>query len=164
MTVDDPSNSSSLINPVEKEIIEKLGVRFEKLFGVPRIGGRILGLLFISPQPSSIDRISKALLVSHGSICTNLRLLILEGFIQKVTFIGARCDYYQITSNPWDQIHKRTIETIRDLKEFVSGEHNKHFPPEIVHQRMEDWTEWSGFVLTKIEEALKAWKEHHTNT
>lgn len=106
------------------------------------------------------EQISKSLVVSHGSVCTNLRLLILFGFIQKVTFIGERCDFYQFSSHAWDQVHQRSIETIQDLRGLVSVGLDELSPMGIVHQRMDDIAMWTNLIFSMVNEASKACHEY----
>lgn len=58
--------------------IEKLGVYYED-YGIPRIGGRILGLMLVSGQPLTAEQIATHLKVSRGSVSTNVRLLASGG-------------------------------------------------------------------------------------
>lgn len=158
-----PFEPDHTITTKELAFIEKTGILFTKIFGIPRIGDRILGLLLISPQPITFEHISKCLCVSHGSICTNLRLLILSGLIQKVTFIGERCDFYQFSSDAWDRVHQKSIETIQDLRDLASAGVNELSKTSIVHQRMDDMAVWSNLVFVMVNEASKAWHEHLAN-
>ncbi len=151
------------IKPKEQVFIEQVEDLFVKIFGIPRIGGRILGLLLISSQPLTIEQISKSLFVSHGSVSTNLRLLILFGLIQKVTFIGERCDFYQFSSLAWDRAHQRGIEAIKVLRDMASLGVNALTPTGIVQRRMEDMVVWTDLVFAMINEASKAWHEYLNN-
>ena len=148
------------IKPKEQAFIEQVEDLFVKIFGIPRIGGRILGLLLLSPQPLTIEQISKNLFVSHGSVSTNLRLLILYGLIQKVTFIGERCDFYQFSSHAWDRVHQRSIEMIQELKDLASAGLDDLPPTGIVHQRIDDMAMWSNIIFVMVNESLKDWHEY----
>ena len=59
----------------QRKFIEKLGFYYES-YGVPRIGGRMLGLLLVAGEPVSAEQMSATLLVSRSSISTNIRLLM----------------------------------------------------------------------------------------
>lgn len=160
MTIPVPFETDFTIKPKEQAFIEKVEDLFVKIFGIPRIGGRILGLLLVSPQPLTIEKISKCLFVSHSSVSTNLRLLILFGLVQKVTFIGERCDFYQFSSHAWDRIHQRSIEMIQELRDLTSAGLDDLPPAGIVHQRMDDMAVWSNLVFAMVNEASKAWHEY----
>ena len=86
-----------VLSSQEKAFIEKNGLHYEKTHDLPRIAGRIIGLLMVSAHPITINEIRKTLQFSHGSISTNLRLLGMMGLVEKVTFPGDRCDYYQFS-------------------------------------------------------------------
>ena len=54
--------------------IERMGLAFES-DGLPRIAGRIFGLLLLSEDCRSLDELAAELKVSKGSVSTNARLL-----------------------------------------------------------------------------------------
>lgn len=78
------------------EFIEELALFYEK-WGVPRIGGKILGLLLTEEGKLSSEDIASKLAISKGSVSTNLRLLINVGWFTKKAVPG---DPFIITSSP----------------------------------------------------------------
>ena len=83
----------------EERFIEGMGLAHEE-DRLPRIAGRLVGLLILSPQPVRFDQLSERLQVSRGSISTNTRLLENMGVIERVTRPGDRRDYFQINEAP----------------------------------------------------------------
>ena len=64
--------------------------------GLPRIAGRMLGILMLDARTRSLDELALQLAVSRASISTNGRLLQEMGLIQRVTVPGDRRDYWRI--------------------------------------------------------------------
>ena len=56
------------------QLVERFGLRFEE-DGLPRIAGRMLGLLMVSAEPRSLDELAEELQASKTSASTNARLL-----------------------------------------------------------------------------------------
>ena len=69
MKIADPSHRDKTLNlsPELIRFIEGMGMYFENQ-GIPRIGGRILGLLMVAHEPLSADAIARILKVSRASI------------------------------------------------------------------------------------------------
>src|SRR5687768_17548228 len=75
--------------------IETMGLVLEA-DGLPRIAGRIFGLLLVSEDPRSLDDLAAELRVSKGSVSTNARLLEQRGVLEQVSRPAARRDNYQV--------------------------------------------------------------------
>ena len=60
------------------DFIERMGLALES-DGLPRIAGRIFGLLLVSEDARSLDDLAAELRVSKGSVSTNARLLEQRG-------------------------------------------------------------------------------------
>ena len=88
-----PSDRLKELNPELIRFIENMGMYFES-YGIPRIGGRILGLLLIAPEPLAAERIASTLKASRASISTNIRVLLTSGLAEKITFPGDRTTYF----------------------------------------------------------------------
>ena len=142
----------------QQAFIEKNGLYFEKTCGVPRIAGRIVGLLMIVPQPLTIKTIGETLIFSHGSISTNLRVLQLLGLVEKVTLTGDRCDYYRFSTHAWDEILTKRVENIRELR-VLAVETLQDFKPEgLVLKRFEEMLAWVNLACLKYDEMVSEWR------
>jgi DNA-binding transcriptional regulator GbsR (MarR family) len=85
----------------EKHFIEDIGLFFEQM-GMPRMAGRILGLLLISDPPAqSITELSEKLQASKSSISMMARLLVENGLIERVASPVPRRDYYRFKPGGW---------------------------------------------------------------
>ena len=99
--------------------IEGLGLYFEE-FGLPRIGGRLLGLLMITDRPLPLDEIASRLLVSRASVSTNARLVVATGLVERVGIPGDRRDYYAFGARAWDAIIEVDIDGVRRLRSLAA--------------------------------------------
>jgi len=85
----------------ETHFIEDIGLYFERL-GLPRMAGKILGVLLISDPPAqSITEIGEKLNASKSSISTMSRLLLEVGLIEKVPSPVPRRDYFKFKTGGW---------------------------------------------------------------
>ena len=136
----------------EKHFIEDISLFFEQM-GLPRMGGRILGVLLISDPPDqSINDLCEILQASKSSISTNARLLTETGLIERVPSPVPRRIYFRFKSGGWlvfmrqrmrlmseiHQITERGLEMVQDwdpaLRERLQEAHDmfslyeEHFP------------------------------------
>lgn len=102
------------------EFIERLGL-VAQADGLPRIAGRIMGLLVIYGGPFSFAELAERLKVSRGSISTNTRLLENLGVIERVAKPGQRQDYFQIRSQPYVELLRGSLSRLYRAKEVVES-------------------------------------------
>ncbi len=99
----------------EKHFIEDVGLFFEQM-GVPRMGGRVLGVLLISDPPAqSINDLCEVLQASKSAISTSTRYLTGIGLIEKVASPIPRRDYYRFKSGGWFLYMKQWLTLMSDL-------------------------------------------------
>ncbi len=89
-------------SPIEEmHFIEDIGLFFEQI-GMPRMAGRILGVLLIADPPAqSITEISEKLKASKSSVSIMARLLVENGLIERVASPVPRRDYYRFKPGGW---------------------------------------------------------------
>lgn len=126
----------------EKHFIEDIGLFFEQI-GMPRMAGRILGVLLISDPPAqSISEIGQTLQASKSSISIMARFLVEVGLIERVASPVPRRDYFRFKPGGWiiymrqwlglmsglHQITERGLELMADrpeeLKERLQEAHD----------------------------------------
>ncbi|MCS6771392.1 MAG: hypothetical protein NZ740_05130 [Kiritimatiellae bacterium] len=76
------------------ELVEA-GGRTAQAFGFPRLMGQLYMLLYLSPEPRSLEDIAKALGVSKASVSIAARNLALWGAVRRVWIKGDRRDFYE---------------------------------------------------------------------
>ncbi len=112
----------------EKHWIEDISLYFEQM-GLPRMAGRVLGVLLISDPPEqSINALCERLGASKSSISTTTRLLTEMGLIERVASPVPRRIYFQFKPGGWlafirqrlrlwaslHQIAERGLELLQD--------------------------------------------------
>jgi DNA-binding transcriptional regulator GbsR (MarR family) len=123
----------------EVHFIEDIGLYFERL-GMPRMAGRILGVLLISdPEAQSITDIAAKLSASKSSISIMARLLIEVGLIERVASPMPRRDYYRFKPGGWILYMQQWISLMSGLHKIAERglDLMKNRPAEIQERLME---------------------------
>ena len=103
----------------ETHFIEDIGLYFERL-GLPRMAGRILGVLLISDPPAqSITEIREKLNASKSSISIMARLLVEAGLIEKVPSPMPRRDYFKFKTGGWILYMQQWFEIMSGLHKIT---------------------------------------------
>ncbi len=85
----------------EKHFVEDISLYFEQM-GLPRMAGRVLGVLLISDPPAqSLSDLGEILQSSKSSISTTTRLLSEMGLIERVASPVPRQLYFQFKPGGW---------------------------------------------------------------
>lgn len=78
-----------------------------------RVCGQIYALLFLSPDPLSLDDIVSELKVSKGNVSINIRILEDYKLVKKAWVKGSRRDYYQAVDALPTKVIKEFFDKIR---------------------------------------------------
>ena len=139
------------------QFIENMGLHFEE-YGVPRIGGRILGLLLASSRPVSSEEISEMLEASRSSVSTNLRTLLMTGLADRISLPGERSDYYIFSDGAWENILEIRLDRVESLREMaengLQGVQDHHQ----ARARLKEITAWADMVEKAYEGIIKEWQ------
>jgi DNA-binding transcriptional regulator GbsR (MarR family) len=96
--------------------VEDLGTNMERA-GIPRIAGKIFGLLLISPQPYlAAEEIAERLKASRASVSTMTRILIQSELIEKVGVTGERRAYFRIKSGATADLIRRRLSLVSEFR------------------------------------------------
>jgi len=139
------------------QFIENMGLYFED-YGVPRIGGRMLGLMLVSSRPVTPEEMSEVLQVSRSSVSTNLRTLLMTGLADRVSLPGERSDHYEFSDDAWEKSLDMRLEGILSLQEMaeegLQGMEDDH----PARKRMLEILAWSDLVRTSYEQLITEWQ------
>ncbi|MBO9428261.1 MarR family transcriptional regulator [Sulfitobacter sp. R18_1] len=104
---------------VRTDFIEKIGL-ITQAEGLPRIAGRVFGMLVFDGEMVSFGEISERLQVSRASVSTSIRLLEERGMIKRVAKPGDRQDFFQLANNPYENMLKLVRSRARTTKEDIA--------------------------------------------
>jgi DNA-binding transcriptional regulator GbsR (MarR family) len=90
----DAKSSAASLDSLEVEAIN-LFVQFSRALGQPRSYAEIYGLLFVSPEPLSMDALIERLDISKGSASQGLKFLEDLGAVRTVYLAGERRMHYE---------------------------------------------------------------------
>lgn len=103
------------IDIIRHNFVEGMG-RISKFWGFSRLMGQLYGLLYLSPEPMTLDQLAEGLMVSKGSVSTNIRAIERWGMVENVWVKADRKDYYRAETKFMDIVVKILEE--REKKEF----------------------------------------------
>jgi DNA-binding transcriptional regulator GbsR (MarR family) len=141
-----------------QQFVERMGLICEKE-GMARSAGRIFALLLVSDRPYSLDELADELQVSKASVSTNARMLESLGFIERVSSLGDRRDYYQVEHDPWERMLRVAQTRWRDMV-AVFAEAQLKLPAERAagRDRMRDAERFHRLLLEGSEGLLEDWR------
>jgi DNA-binding transcriptional regulator GbsR (MarR family) len=103
------------LESIKNELVEGLS-GISAFWGFPKGMGAIFAMLYISPNPLSLDELVEKTGLTKGSISTTTRALSRMGLIRPVTRLGDRKDYYEAETDFYRAI--RSILKERQNSEF----------------------------------------------
>lgn len=104
----------------QKHFIEDIGLYFEQM-GLPRMAGRVLGVLLIADPPvQSLNDLCESLQASKSAISTTARLLLEMGLIERAPSPKPREVSFQFKSGSWPvfiRMHLRLMGSLHQIAE-----------------------------------------------
>jgi DNA-binding transcriptional regulator GbsR (MarR family) len=150
------------ITPDEARVIESFGLYFERQ-GIPRIGGRILGLLLLSEEMLSLGRIAELLRVSPASVSTNMRHFLTTRLVEEVSIPGDRLRYFTISAQAWKQQLESMRGIMRSIQELCQEGLVAVRPgARAARERLVAAIDFHEFMQAQVELAMHAWDERGT--
>lgn len=112
--------SMSTEEKIKKELIQRFGDAY-KAFGLNKLMGHIIALLLFSPNPLSLDEITKQLGRSKGPISQIVRRLRDKRLIRKAWMPeNNRKDYYEIEPEVFEHAFRNNLELIKNNKRIAT--------------------------------------------
>ena len=103
------------ISQIKQNFVEGLS-SISQFWGFPKGMGAIFAVLYLAPNPLSLDELVEQAGLTKGSISTNVRALSRMGLIRPVIRISDRKDYYEAETDFYKAI--RAILKERQNSEF----------------------------------------------
>lgn len=105
---------------VREAFIEKVGL-ISQQDGMPRIAGRVFGLLLFDGGSVSFSDLAERLQVSRGSISSATRLLQQRGLVKRIAKPGHRHDFFQLADHPFAEMLDTVVEGLQRSKAEVDS-------------------------------------------
>jgi len=138
--------------------VESMGVNFER-YALPRIGGRLLGLLLVADGPLSLDDLASILRVSRASVSTNVRLILTIGLAELVTRPGDRRDYYQFTLNAWERVMLLDMEGVQAWRKLAErGLEAIESSAITAREHLDEMIAFCDLMLGTLQATLERWR------
>ena len=153
-----PHSAHDPHRPLEPGIlafVERMGLTWEN-DGLPRIAGRIFGLLLVTPGACSLDDLVLSLDVSKASVSTDARRLEQLGFLERTSRPGDRRDYYRVSDDLVVRSLEIRLERIRKVRGLLA-EAPRLGSPEVA-ARLDDFDRLHLYVEQAVEDVLERWR------
>jgi len=162
----EPETEKNGLNSLQAQVVEFFvdGVR---VLGLPRSLGEIYGLLYISPDPLSLDDLVRLLDISKGSASQGLKTLRSLGAVRETDGNGERRTYYEPAIElkrlvggfireqvrPHLDSGKTKLERLQDTASLTADPVEREFFNDRI-DRLEAWMKRGGQVLPVLQRIL----------
>ena len=128
--------------------------------GLPRIAGRILGLLMVCHPPHRTPaQLAEALGASKGSISAMVRLLLRSGTIEVVPMPGERATYYQLSPHSVERkLEARLLQMVAFRGLAEKGLRLLEHAPAERRERLRTLAELYAFLEVELPGLLERWR------
>jgi DNA-binding transcriptional regulator GbsR (MarR family) len=103
---------------LKQDFIEAVS-QISHFWGFPRGVGAVFGVLYLAPDPLSLDEIVEQTGLTKGAISTNVRALARMGLVHRSSRLGDRKDYYVAETDFYAAV--RSILSERQNVEFADS-------------------------------------------
>jgi len=142
------------VDAVRSEFIEQSG-QISQAEGLPRIAGRVFGLLIFDGDAVSFGDLATRLQVSRGSISSSIRILEERGLIKRTSKPGERQDYLQLAPNPYATMLEGVQKRHRVIKDDIARTIESLPADADAVKRLQDHADFYGSLDAAIGLALK---------
>jgi DNA-binding transcriptional regulator GbsR (MarR family) len=149
---------SSVAESSTSRFIEEIAVLLEA-DGLPRVAGRMFGILLVSEEPRSLEELASCLGASKASISVNARLLEQRGVLERVGKQGDRRDYYRIADDILERSLEQRLAKIRRFQEALSVARTRCPMKPLVRARFENMDHAYCHLLDATSRALRELRE-----
>jgi len=148
----------------QKELIEEIGIYFDKE-GFQPIAGRILALLMVMDKERfTFDEIVEELQISKSAASITLRNLEIRGNIEYITLPGERKRYFQLNRKNIftiiDKFEKKLLKTKKFLNYVLELKENKTSPNAVFFNELLDLIQ---LIYNSVEKCKEEYKSNEKN-
>ena len=139
------------------EFVEQIAVLLEA-DGLPRVAGRLFGLLLVSDDERSLDELAEQLGVSKASISVNARLLEDKGVVERVSRQADRRDYYRIADDLLERTLEQRMNRMRRFQQAMASGRVACGGSAVVRDRLSHMADAYEHLLEATSRALTDWR------
>lgn len=157
------------LKTIRSDFIEKIGV-ITQAEGMPRIAGRVFGMLVFDGTAVSFADLAERLQVSRASISTSVRLLEERGLIKRIAKPGERQDFFQLAPAPYttmlEGVQRRTRSVRNEIFETLQSLPENHEATERLNAYARFYTSVDtglAIALTQLHDADPTQAGQHNN-
>lgn len=144
------------LEPGRQRFIDKMGLYYEN-YGIPRIGGRMIGLILTAEAPVSAEEIAGALVVSRSSVSTNIRLLQMAGFLEVFPGQAGRADCFTLSGDAWLNSITARIEGFHNLKAIAAQGLSNPGVGESASKKVQEMSDWADTMIEGHLQIRREW-------
>lgn len=143
----------------KQEFIQDFGEAYHN-FGLPKLMGRIVGILLYVDEPVSLDDITQHLNVSKGPVSQMVRRLKEHNLIDRVWVPGDRKDFYRaapdIFGNAFQNQMSLMTQNLQLAKKYKvkSSKENIAF-----NQRIDQMCQFYELMMVHYDKFLEEWRK-----
>jgi len=140
------------------EFVEQMGLILQAE-GLPRIAGRIMGLMIMHGGPFGSNELAERLSVSRASISTNTRLLEDLGVIERTATPGDRQDYFRLSRQPYARMLRGVVRRMGRAREVVDNT-QEALPEDMTetHDRLQELDAFYEALMESFLNVIDAWE------
>jgi DNA-binding transcriptional regulator GbsR (MarR family) len=111
------------LEEITREFVNNLG-RVADFFGFNRLIGQLYAILFISPEPLTLDDMVERLHSSKGNVSINIRTLERLGLVRQIYKWADRKNYYEAETDLWKAVGRILQDRERKEAQQISDSLN----------------------------------------
>ncbi len=145
--------------------VEEFGLLLEQ-FGLPRMVGRVLGVLLISDPPERpAEELAEVLHASRGSISSSTRTLTQMGLVERRARPGERRDYFRVKPGAWRELMHRELQALPTFRQKAERglQLKDHTDPE-AKQGLEEMRDFYAYWEKEMPALLERWEHQFKGT
>jgi DNA-binding transcriptional regulator GbsR (MarR family) len=150
--------------PAARDVfIEEMAVFMDEA-GLPRMAGRVLGLLLIcSPPHLSAGEMGASLQASKGSISTMTRMLMNMGFVERIGLPRQRQSYYRVRPGLWSGLLETQVGKVAGARALAArGIQMLEQDGADADGRLKEMHDLYGFLERELPALLVRWEAEHS--
>jgi DNA-binding transcriptional regulator GbsR (MarR family) len=147
---------------IQQSFIQEFGEAYHR-FGLPKLMGRIVGLLLYAEEPLSLDEVTQHLNVSKGPVSQMLRRLRDRQLIERIWVPGDRRDFYVAAENIFARAYENQITLVNANLDLARRFHKQLSETDArerprYKRRLERMLHFYELMLQHNRSFLKQWK------